>query len=201
MAEEKKAEGEEQAPKKGSKLVIIGLVITNLMALGGLGAFVLMGSPEKASAESAEGGKEESKSGEEEKSKEKGAEEGKEEEKSEDKEGEKEGSSIMSFGDNDLGPVAHIGTFTINLNEPGHPRYLKTMLDVEVDSSRAKDEVKARTPQIRDIVISFLSSLNLDRTRGAKAKVEIRRNLTKRINAVMTAGEVRRVFLVEFVTQ
>ena len=203
MAEEKKDSAEEeQAPKgKSSKLLVIGLVACNLLALGGLGAFVLMGAPEKASAESKPEGKEAKKSEESKDSKE--GKEGKEgKEAKESKEGEGSGvSSLVSFGENDLGPVAHIGTFTINLNEPGHPRYLKTMLDVEVDSARAKEEVKARTPQIRDITISYLSSLTLDRTRGAKAKVEIRRDIRKRINKVLTSGEARRVFLVEFVTQ
>ncbi len=104
-------------------------------------------------------------------------------------------------GSEALGPTVMVGKFTINLNDPGQPRYLKSRIDVEVSSGATSDELKARKPQIRDLVLSYLSSLSIEATYGAKSKQEIRKNLKKRLNSVLTTGEIRRVFLTEFVTQ
>jgi len=100
-----------------------------------------------------------------------------------------------------LGPTVNVGNFTINLSDPGPPRYLKAVVKATVSSQRTQAEVEARNPQIRDVVLSYLSSLLLKDTQGARAKQTIRDNLRKRINNILRTGEVQDIFFTDFVTQ
>jgi len=100
-----------------------------------------------------------------------------------------------------LGPTVDIGNFTINLSDPGPPRYLKAVVKGTVSSERTQQEVEARNPQLRDVVLSYLSSLMLKDTQGARAKQTIRNNLRKRINNILRTGEVQDIFFTDFVTQ
>ncbi|MGF1510200.1 MAG: flagellar basal body-associated protein FliL [Myxococcota bacterium] len=99
------------------------------------------------------------------------------------------------------GITAEVGSFTINLRDPGSPRYLKAAIKAEVSSETTKEEVRDRDAKIRDVTISYLSSLALTDTQGARAKEDIRENLRKRINNILTTGEAYDIFLTEFVTQ
>ena len=100
-----------------------------------------------------------------------------------------------------IAPTANIGAFTINLADPGQSRYLKAILKAQVSNSDTMKEIEAREHEIRDIVISYLSSLTVKETQGARSKSAIRVNLQKRLNKILRSGEVTGVFLTEFVTQ
>ncbi|MEM1026230.1 MAG: flagellar basal body-associated protein FliL [Myxococcota bacterium] len=147
------------------------LIITNVLSLGGVGAVWFLGPQVTAPAEANEGGEE-----------------------TEDPEAES--ASGADFGI----PVA-VGTFTINLADQDGPRYLKVDVKASVSSEKTKEEVEHREPQMRDITISYLSSLTLSDTKGARAKEDIRESLRKRMNNMLQTGEVEDIFFTEFVTQ
>lgn len=100
-----------------------------------------------------------------------------------------------------VGPTAHLGTFSITLNDPGQNRYLKAVIKARVSSNDVLQEVEGREPEIRDRVIDYLSSLTVKETQGARAKSSIRENLKKRVNNLLRTGEIESIFLTEFVTQ
>lgn len=99
------------------------------------------------------------------------------------------------------GTTVDVGNFTINLSDPGSTRYLKAVVKAAVSSDQTKEEVELRNPQLRDVIISYLSSLQLRETQGARSKEDIRENLRKRINNLLRTGEVKDIFFTEFVTQ
>jgi flagellar FliL protein len=101
----------------------------------------------------------------------------------------------------DIGVTVEVGKFTINLSDPGSPRYLKAKIQAAVSSESTKEEVKERNGQLRDVAISYLSSLSLSDTQGARAKEDIRESLRKRMNNLLRSGEVLDIFFTEFVTQ
>lgn len=184
MAEEESTSEEKSGGGGGSKLLIIILIAMNFLTLAGVAAFVLLGrsSPEPAAVAAAEG--------------EEGAEGGAE------TDGEKEGDPEKPDEPAEvLGPIVKLGIYTINLNSMGEARYLKADIQAEVSSEETSEEVKMRTPQIRDMLISYLSSLTIKDTYGAKAKARIRDNIERRVNQVLVSGEVRRVFFTDFMTQ
>ncbi len=181
-----------------SKILILALLLCNVLSLGGLGAFIMLsGSSESAAADSAAASSA---------AKADATVEGEDGEAAAadppaadgDKPNEEEGSSYSAT---DLGPTVKLGAFVINLNDPGHPRYLKVTLKAEVSARETKNELRARDPQVRDIVISYLSSLKIKETYGARAKATIRDNIQRRLNHILTTGEVRRVFFTDFMTQ
>ena len=195
MSEEENQESQPRGGGGGGKLMILGLLLCNLLSLGGLAAFVLLGSspppadaePADPLADEAEGDKEDG--------------DGKADKK-DGEAGQGDGEEVdMPSGSGDLGPTVKLGEFIINLNDPGNPRYLKISLKAEVSADEAKNELRSREPQVRDIVISYLSSLSIKETYGARAKATIRDNIQRRLNHILTTGEVKRVFFTNFMTQ
>jgi len=162
----------DQEPSKKSPLVPI-LIITNVLSLGGVGAVWFLGPQTTAPAEAKEG-------------------------EGEGADGEAEGGEVTKP---DFGIPVKVGTFTINLADQDSPRYLKVVVQAAVSSERTKEEVQHREPQMRDITISYLSSLTLSDTKGARAKEDIRESLRKRMNNMLQTGEVEDIFFTEFVTQ
>lgn len=106
-----------------------------------------------------------------------------------------------SAPDAEVGPTVELGTFNITLADPGQNRYLKAILKARLGDADLTEEVKSRDAQIRDRVIDYLSSLTVKETQGSRSKAAIRENLKKRINIILTTGEIKGVYLTEFVTQ
>lgn len=213
------APAEGGAKKKGGNLLVLGLVACNVLSLGGLGAFVMMGGKgEPAAAHAAEG-----EGGEAAEPEAEAAAAGHGEKPDAKKEGH--GEAKKEHGEKKEAPAEHgapaehsskkedhggepgsitsvpLGAFVINLNDPMHPAYLKASLTAELASAELEVEVKSREPQIRDAVISYLSSLTLKETQGPVAKANIRDGVRRRLNNILTSGEVKQVYLTDFVTQ
>ena len=91
--------------------------------------------------------------------------------------------------------------FVVTLNEPGSPHYMKITLKAELDSTAAQQEMEMREAEIRDRLILYLSSLTLDKTKGIRAKQQIRSNIVHRANAILEKGKITRIFISEFITQ
>lgn len=98
-------------------------------------------------------------------------------------------------------PMLDLKPFVVTLNEPGSPHYMKITVKAELDSSAAKQEMEIREAEIRDRLILYLSSLTLDKTKGIRAKNQIRSNIVHRANAILEKGQIKRVFISEFITQ
>ncbi|MBF0477390.1 MAG: flagellar basal body-associated FliL family protein [Deltaproteobacteria bacterium] len=218
MAE--KAEKTEK--KKGSKLILM-VVAVAVLGGGGFGVykFVLpkfLGS--KAKAEPAkEGGHEaakpaeEAKHGEEAKpkeeahkaepakekdaGKEKGHGGGKEEKKGEKgKEGEKGG------GDNEfLGAVMPLDTFIVNLAEATGDRYLKVTMQLKMSDAKSKEELEKRMPQVRNDIIEMLTSKTYAQVSNYGGKELLRRQISAKINSVLSNGKVLQIYFTEFMVQ
>lgn len=232
MSKAPKEAPKEEAPaaegggkKKGNALVL-ALVACNVLSLGGLGAFVLLGGKgEPAAAHAAEGEEvaaegeggeggeaaaaehgekpEAKKEGHGEKAEAKGHGEKKEAPAGEHGAPAPEHGAKKEHGDEEPGAITAValGAFVINLNDPMHPAYLKASLTAELSSPELEAEVKSREAQIRDAVISYLSSLTLKETQGPVAKADIRDGVRRRLNNILVSGEVKQVYLTDFVTQ
>jgi len=164
---------EEQAAPKKSLLVPI-LVVTNALSIAGVAAVYFLGTPAPQEASAKE-----------------------EEEGADAPEGEDSPFPAAA----EFGIPVDMGSFTINLADADGPRYLKVVVKVTVSAEETEEEVKYREAQMRDVVISYLSSLTLDDTKGARAKEDLRESLRKRMNNLLRSGEVMDVFFTEFVTQ
>jgi flagellar FliL protein len=110
-----------------------------------------------------------------------------------------------------LGPIVILDPFVVNLNEAGRARYLKLSIELELQSQTNQpvnaplppinDELEQRKPQIRHTLITYLSSLRVQDTKGPAAKLEICEDIRRRINNLVKTGAIKNVYLTDFVVK
>lgn len=191
------AEGEK---KKGSKLpLILGLVV--LLAAGGGAAwwFGLLPFGHKADdAEQAEGGH--GGSGESEKAaagehaKAAAGEHGKSAEKG-------KGGGHGGGAEAGAGGMRPLDPFLANLADETSSRYLKLSLQVEFVDAEPPAAFDARLPQIRDVILTLVTSKTFADIRTPEGKERLREDVIDRINHVIAQDAVKSVYFTEFIVQ
>lgn len=192
------AEGEK---KKGSKLpLILGLVV--LLAGGGGAAwyFGLLPFGHKADdAEQAEEGHGGSAEGEKaaggEHAKAAAGEHGKAGEKS------KGGGGHGGAAAAGAGGMRPLDPFLANLADETSSRYLKMSLQVEFVDAEPPAAFEARLPQIRDVILTLVTSKTFADIRTAEGKERLREDVIDRINHVLAQEAVKSVYFTEFIVQ
>ncbi len=101
----------------------------------------------------------------------------------------------------DADAIADLDPFIVNLADSPEIRYLKVTLKVEADSSGTVEQIKARTPQIRDAILVLLTSLDSATARSPQGKHKLREDITERINGLLPKKSVKSTYFTEFVIQ
>lgn len=190
------AEGEK---KKGGKLpLILGLVV--LLAAGGGAAWWFGLLPfghkgddaeqtEEGHAAPAEGAK--AAGGEHAKAA--GGEHGKAAEK-----GKGGGHGAAAEG---AGGMRPLDPFLANLADETSSRYLKMSLQVEFVDAEPPAAFEARLPQIRDVILTLVTSKTFADIRTPEGKERLREDVIDRINHVLAQDAVKSVYFTEFIVQ
>ncbi len=172
MAVEEAEEEQEPQPKKAkSKLLLVAVIGVLLVALLGVGGFIVYtqvlggggGGGEEAKKEAAKA--------------------------AELKEAAK------------LGVVTAIDPFIVNLVDDEGKRYLKVSMQLELDSEMLNEEVTNKMPQIKDTIITVLSEKNTDDLLTVNGKFKLKEQIQTRVNVLLKTGVVKNVYFVEFVIQ
>jgi flagellar FliL protein len=100
-----------------------------------------------------------------------------------------------------IGPLYSFDTFIVNLADPGGIRYLKVSMQAEVDSNKVIDEIEKRNPQVRDLILTVLSSKTYAEVSTPQGKIALKQEIIRRLNLILTTGTVRNVFFTEFISQ
>ena len=184
MAEEKKEENKEEtsetAPAKegGNKLLMIVIIVLLLLLLviGGLVAYFLLSSDNTSdpSQNPADNGK--SKQVEQKKLK-------------------------KDSADLTIGPIYPMDPFIVNLMSDGARRFLKCTLNLEMDSPDLQPELDKKVPLLRDLIIRILSSKTVAEISTSKGKEKLKAEIVRNINEKLESGEIKHVYLVNFVIQ
>jgi len=180
-AEVDEAEGNESSGGKGKLLIIVAAVIAAL-GIGAGGTFLIVGG----SAEHAEEGEEAD------------ADEATAEADEEVKEAKTKAAAAAASGGGEFFPLE---TFIVNINDGRRDRFLKIKTELEVSYEAVVVELRARMPQVKDLVITLLSSKSFQEIRTMEGKDLLREELLARLNALTRSGSVRKVFFTEFVVQ
>ncbi|HHW14563.1 MAG TPA: flagellar basal body-associated FliL family protein [Firmicutes bacterium] len=109
--------------------------------------------------------------------------------------------SSTGKGTSQFGPTQEIGNFTVNLADSGAGAFVKAGVCVEVSNAETVAELTSRDPQVKDIVISVLSSRTMAEVATPQGKEALKKEIQDRINGLLTKGEVKGVFFTEFVFQ
>ncbi|HAT49918.1 MAG: flagellar basal body-associated FliL family protein [Nitrospirae bacterium] len=100
-----------------------------------------------------------------------------------------------------VGEMYKLDPFVVNLSEPRGNRYLKSTIELEMDSEALKAELERRKAQLRDTILQLLTSKSSQELQALEGKFRLRDELLSRINAMLVNGTVTRVYFTEFVIQ
>ncbi len=98
-------------------------------------------------------------------------------------------------------PVFSLKPFVVNLADARGRHYLKVSMKLELSSDELLEEVKKRQPQIRDVILTLLSSKTSSEVNSMEGKFLLREEIIKRINTFLITGKITKVYLEEFVVQ
>jgi flagellar FliL protein len=101
----------------------------------------------------------------------------------------------------EIGPIYPLDQFIVNLVSNNSSRYLKCKIDLELDSPELQQEADKKLPAIRDLIIRILSSKTVEEIQTAKGKEKLKEEIKRKINELLSTGEIRHVYLTEFVIQ
>ncbi|MEN0062835.1 MAG: flagellar basal body-associated FliL family protein [Myxococcota bacterium] len=106
----------------------------------------------------------------------------------------------------ELGPQADervmhsLGRFTVNLRGTGGGRVLRMEVQVEIDGTQ-QEMVEAKTPLLRDAVLTLASDYTFGDLEGLDGKMRFRDELLARLNSALSVSGIRRIYFTEFVVQ
>ena len=104
----------------------------------------------------------------------------------------------------EVGTICPIDAFTVNLADPGGKRYLRTSMSLELkssDSKGAKEEIEKRAPQIKDAIITILTTKRFEDIQTTEGKAGLRDEIARRLNDLLKQGKVSNLYFTEFVVQ
>lgn len=98
-------------------------------------------------------------------------------------------------------PVFALKPFVVNLADKKSRRYLKVTMKLELSNEELLDEVDKRRAQLRDVVLTLLSSKTAAEISTLEGKFLLREDIIKRVNVNLVSGKVTKVYWEEFVVQ
>lgn len=101
------------------------------------------------------------------------------------------------------GPVMTLDEFLVNLSDPGSDHFLKVTVGLELDKEKGKtaESLKEQTPEIRDAILTSLSSETRDRIAPESGREKLKAQIKKNVNDALGEEDVKNVYFTNFVTQ
>lgn len=97
--------------------------------------------------------------------------------------------------------IRPLDPFIANLADETAGRYIKTTIQLEFDGTEPPAWFEARMPQIRDLILTLLTSKSFDQIRTPEGKQILREEMIRRTNQALQADAVRAVYFTEFIVQ
>lgn len=98
------------------------------------------------------------------------------------------------------GLVLPLPPITVNLHDPNGRRYLKLGLEVEVNSD-VSSQLKANSSRIRDAIIMLLAGKSYGDVATPDGKLLLKAEIGARLNQILGAQRVVRVYFTDFVVE
>jgi flagellar FliL protein len=97
--------------------------------------------------------------------------------------------------------IVALDPFVLNLSDRG--RYLKVTIQFEVTDGSLKGDVKSKTPQLRDTIITLVSSKSLNSISSPEGKFQLKDEVLFRANQIMGLEKdaFKNLYFTEFVMQ
>lgn len=98
--------------------------------------------------------------------------------------------------------IVPVETVIVNLSGSSGRRYLKAKINLEARDGEVKKKIETNSVQIKDRLISILSSKTLEEAEGLEGQENLRREIKDAVDVVLKAeGGILQVYFTEFVIQ
>jgi len=101
-----------------------------------------------------------------------------------------------------IGPLYPLKPITVNLENPdGKDVYLKATFSLELSSKLLANELDAKNAVIRDEIIRILSAKTTAGIDSELEKDKLCMEIKKSLNAILTDGQIKNVYIVNLIIQ
>lgn len=97
--------------------------------------------------------------------------------------------------------IVPVDTIVVNLSGSNGRRYLKAKINLEAKDGEIKKLIESKSIQIKDRLISILSSKTLEDIDGLEAQENLRKETKDAVDVVLKVEGVLQVYFTEFVVQ
>jgi flagellar FliL protein len=101
----------------------------------------------------------------------------------------------------EVGPMFELDTFIVNLLSGDGRRYLKLKVSLEMEDEDMQEELTAKLPLIKDIIIRIASSQTLEDISTNKGKEKLKFLIADEINSNTKDGNIQGIYFTDFVVQ
>jgi len=92
-------------------------------------------------------------------------------------------------------------TLIVNLADPGGKRFLKATIKLKMSSPSVMEECKSHNFQMRDLVLTLLSSKECEEVMSPEEKVVLKKQIMETLNRMLQKGQALDVYFTEFLVQ
>lgn len=101
----------------------------------------------------------------------------------------------------EVGALLPLDPFIANLADESGKRYLKATMQLEFFSRETPPQITQRLPQVRDLILTLLSSKTFADVRSVEGKARLREEIIDRLNRLAHRDVVKAVYFTEFIVQ
>jgi flagellar FliL protein len=105
----------------------------------------------------------------------------------------------------EVGSTMALDEFLINLADVNQDRYVKTSIALGLKKGVTEDDLKDQVPQIRDCIVTVLSTQTLESVRTEQGKLKLKKELVAKINKAIaddhSNDKVVEIYFQTFATQ
>ncbi len=103
-----------------------------------------------------------------------------------------------------IGPTFDLEPFVVNLADEDRKRYLKVVMQLELEndkkvSKKLEKEIQDKLPVIRDAIITLLSSKKSSDITTPQGKLNLKKEIINTLNSKLVSGKIVNVYFTEFV--
>jgi flagellar FliL protein len=99
------------------------------------------------------------------------------------------------------GYIYSMEPFIVNLADQGRPRYLKIKISIESQEIKVNEEYEKRLPQLRDMILTVLSSKSYGEISDSGGKMKLREEIISQLNRLLRGFQVKTIYFTEFMIQ
>ncbi|MEW6116893.1 MAG: flagellar basal body-associated FliL family protein [Nitrospirota bacterium] len=99
------------------------------------------------------------------------------------------------------GVMFALDPFVVNLSDQSGNKFLKVSMQLELVGPAVMEKAKVKTPQLRDAIITLLTSKTSETLMSPEGKLQLKDEVNIMVNQILGDNSVKNAYLTEFVMQ